>query len=110
MFIVYLEDTFMRLQVALAASLFMLPGCASKNTDAQPSPEAKTPGDIVAVSSSEPLEKGVGRKEIQFVEVTATVKSIDYKTRSITLVGPENKVMTFTVDPAVKRLNEVKRG
>jgi hypothetical protein len=42
--------------------------------------------------------------------VTAKVKAVDVKKRTITLTGPEGKTKTFKVDPSVKRLNEVKKG
>ena len=43
-------------------------------------------------------------------EITAKVEKIDYKKRLVTLKGPEGNVKTIKVDPAVKRLNEVKVG
>src|SRR5262249_23947968 len=42
--------------------------------------------------------------------VTATVKSINVKTRHVTLSLPGGKKQTFAVDPEVKNLDKVKRG
>jgi hypothetical protein len=43
-------------------------------------------------------------------ELTADVKEIDYKQRTITLKGPEGNVSTFKVDPSVKDFEKVKKG
>jgi len=43
-------------------------------------------------------------------EVTATVEAIDYLSRTITLRGPDGKIVTFWVTPSVKRFDEVKVG
>ena len=42
--------------------------------------------------------------------VAATVKSINVKTRHVTLSLPGGKKQTFAVDPEVKNLDKVKRG
>ncbi|MFZ4701361.1 MAG: hypothetical protein ACOYMG_15025, partial [Candidatus Methylumidiphilus sp.] len=47
---------------------------------------------------------------IDAVEVTATVQSIDYKTRDVTLLGPEGKTFKLKAGPEIKRLNDVKQG
>jgi Cu/Ag efflux protein CusF len=57
-----------------------------------------------------PLGAKPGMEATQVIEVTALVEKIDYKTRMITLKGPEGKVVTTKVDPSVKRLNEIKKG
>jgi len=44
------------------------------------------------------------------VTVTAKVTAIDQATRAVTLTGPLGNVVSFTVDEAVKRLNEVAVG
>jgi hypothetical protein len=38
------------------------------------------------------------------------VEDIDYKKRTVTLRGPQQKTATLKVDKSVKRLNEVKKG
>jgi len=50
------------------------------------------------------------KRRAQEVSVTATVTAIDYTTREVTLKGPLGNVVTFTVDKAVQRLNEIKVG
>ena len=42
--------------------------------------------------------------------MTARVEDIDYKTRTVTLRGPQQKTTTIKVDKSVKRFNEVKKG
>src|SRR5262245_22004063 len=46
----------------------------------------------------------------QIETVTATVQSINPKTRHVTLSLPDGKKQTFAVDPQVKNLEKVKRG
>lgn len=41
---------------------------------------------------------------------TATVKSIDYKTRKVTLVSETGEVFDIVADEAVKNLNQIKAG
>jgi hypothetical protein len=43
-------------------------------------------------------------------EMTAVVDDINYKTRTVTLRGPQQKTVTLKVDDSVKRFNEVKKG
>ncbi len=50
------------------------------------------------------------REDTVLVTVTASVEAIDYATREATLKGPLGNTVTFTVDPRVKRLNEIKVG
>ena len=57
-----------------------------------------------------PLGGKPGMTEVQSVEVTAAVESIDYQTRMVKLRGPEGKTKTVKAGPEVKRLNEVKPG
>ncbi len=57
-------------------------------------------------SSSQPLT----REDSVLVTVTASVQSIDYTNREVTLKGPLGNKVTFTVDQRVKRFNEVKVG
>jgi hypothetical protein len=44
------------------------------------------------------------------VTIVASVEAIDYATREVTLKGPRGNTATFTVDKAVKRLDEIKVG
>jgi hypothetical protein len=43
-------------------------------------------------------------------EMTAVVDDINYKTRTVTLRGPQQKTATLKVDKSVKRFDEVKKG
>ena len=44
------------------------------------------------------------------VKLTATVKSVDYDSRLITLQGQDGKTLTVEASPEVKRLKEIKAG
>ncbi len=46
----------------------------------------------------------------EVVVVKATVEAIDYKTRTVTLKGPQGNTMTFKVDKSVKNFDQVKQG
>lgn len=50
------------------------------------------------------------REETVLVTITASVESINYTNREVTLKGPLGNTVTFTADPRIKRLNEVKVG
>jgi len=50
------------------------------------------------------------KRRAQEVYVTAKVTAIDYTKREVTLQGPLGNVVTFIVDKAVQRLNEIKVG
>lgn len=52
----------------------------------------------------------LSREDSVLVTVTASVESIDYTNREMTLKGPLGNKVTFTVDQRVKRFNEVKVG
>lgn len=51
-----------------------------------------------------------GAVAVETSEMTARVDAIDYKTRTVTLRGPQQKTVTLKVDKSVKRFNEVKKG
>jgi hypothetical protein len=53
-------------------------------------------------------EKKVERSRL--VSVTAKVEAIDQTTRMVTLKGPAGNLVSFTADPAVKNLAQVKVG
>jgi hypothetical protein len=63
-----------------------------------------------AEDASTDSDKVPTRKEAVLMTATAQVEAIDYNTREVTLKGPTENTVTFTVDPAVKRLQEVKAG
>ena len=52
----------------------------------------------------------MAREDSVLVSVTASVEAIDAAKREVTLKGPLGNTVTFTVDPRVKRLGEVKVG
>jgi len=62
-----------------------------------------------AVQVAAPGQKP-GAVAVDTAEMTAGVEAIDYKARTVTLRGPQQKTATFKVSKDVKRLNEVKKG
>src|SRR6185369_766501 len=66
-------------------------------------------GSVTAAEPTAQSDKG-SRQEAILVTLTASVETIDYTNREVTLKGPLGNSVTFVVDPAVKRLNEVKVG
>ena len=63
-------------------------------------------------SSVQVAPKGAkpGVMAVETTETTARVEDINYKTRTVTLRGPQQKTVTLKVDKSVKRFNEVKKG
>jgi hypothetical protein len=66
---------------------------AEESTTVALAPKGAKPGGLVANTKT----------------ITAKVTEIDYKTRMVTLTGPEGNSLTFEAGPDVKRLNDVKK-
>lgn len=49
-------------------------------------------------------------EEASVISTSATVEAIDYKTRKVTIKGPEGNSTTFKVDSSVKNFDQVKVG
>jgi hypothetical protein len=67
----------------------------------------------LGVSLAALAQPGIPRMSVEdevLVSVTAKVQAVDLEKRELTLKGPLGNEHTFTVDKAVKRLNEVKVG
>jgi hypothetical protein len=62
-----------------------------------------------AVQVAAPGQKP-GGVVVDTAEMTAHVEDIDYKNRTVTLRGPQQKTVTLKVGKDVKRFNEVKKG
>jgi hypothetical protein len=67
---------------------------------------------VFICSASEPphFENRMIRNDAILTTATATVESIDPAKREVTLKGRLGNEVTFTVDPRVKRFNEIKVG
>jgi hypothetical protein len=65
---------------------------------------------IARADDQSSASKPMTRATAVLVSKTATVQAIDLTNRELTLKGPLGDSVTFTVDPKVKRLNEVKVG
>ncbi|MCI0507299.1 MAG: hypothetical protein L0Z73_14480 [Gammaproteobacteria bacterium] len=70
-------------------------------------PSAKAAAKYVEVAK--PGEKP-RRTELQMSELIATVTSIDYKERTLTLTGPEGRIQKLKVGPEATRFDKVKKG
>ncbi len=70
------------------------PPFAEQGSAVQVAPKGAKPGGVAVATS----------------EMTAVVDDINYKTRTVTLRGPQQKTVTLKVDKDVKRFNEVKKG
>jgi hypothetical protein len=66
--------------------------------------------DLSAADQPATASAPMSREKSVLVTATASVEAINYKTRELTLKGPLGNTVTFTVDPQVKRLNEIKVG
>ena len=62
-----------------------------------------------AVQVAAPGQKP-GAVVLDTIEMRARVEDIDYKSRTVTLRGPQQKTATIKVDKDVKRFGEVKKG
>jgi len=70
---------------------------------------APAAGQSTYVQKNKPSE-GPGGTMVHTATMTATVEAIDYKKRTVTLMGPQGNKRTFTVGPEAKRFNDVKKG
>ena len=62
-----------------------------------------------AVQVAAPAHKP-GAVAVETMEIRAQVEGIDYKNRTVTLRGPQQKTATLKVDRDVKRFAEVQKG
>ncbi len=62
---------------------------------------------LPAVAAEKPQQKAVVKET---AKLTASVKSVDYDKRLITLQGKDGKSITVEAGPEVKRLKEIKAG
>jgi Cu/Ag efflux protein CusF len=69
-------------------------------------------GALSRVAAESPAAKpsATSRQAEELITVTATVEAVDLEKRELTLKSPLGDTTTYIVDPAVKRLNEVKKG
>ena len=65
---------------------------------------------LCAQETAAPKDAPMGRVDSAHVTLSAEVTAIDLAKREVTLKGPQGKEVTVTVNPAVKRLDEVKVG
>ena len=74
----------------------------------------RKPGEPPFTEQTKAIQRAPGGKPggvaVNTTEMTARVEDIDYKTRTVTLRGPQQKTATMKVDKSVKRFNEVKKG
>ncbi|MEP4077070.1 hypothetical protein [Haloferula sp.] len=68
-----------------------------------------SPG-LIAEEKSEAATEVPTREDAVLVSITATIEAIDHEKREVTLKGALGNKVSFTVDDAVKRLDEFKVG
>ena len=64
---------------------------------------------ITYVHVAKPGEKPHG-VAVQTRQINATVETIDYETRVVSLKGPDGNIRILRVDPVVKRFKEIQKG
>ncbi len=85
----------------LVLSATVLLACSTISTPPRPRIES-----TLLRSSTGPLVQ----QQIDLLEVTATVKKINYKTRDVVLLGSDNQEVSLRVDPSIERLHDVRVG
>lgn len=73
-----------------------------------------TAGSFTSRAADKPAQSAApvnpSREKTVLVEISASVEAINYTNREVTLKGPLGNTVTFTADPRIERLNEVKVG
>ena len=93
--------------LVLATAVCFAAACASNQAEKEKTATAPSP---VPVAGAPSAEAPLTTQDSILVSATATVQSINVATREVTLRGPLGNTISFTVDPRVKRLDEVKVG
>ena len=74
----------------------------------------KAKGEARKIESTSTTRAKLGEKPAGAIKTTgimnATIDSINYQTREVSLALPEGNIMKITVGPQVKRLEDVKKG
>lgn len=89
--------------IGIALCAGALAGCAAKKTAPPPEPVAAPR----AATPPGALPSGMGEET---VTATATVQSVDLKTRHVTLKDSDGKKLTIVAGPEVRNLAQVKKG
>ena len=97
---------------ALALSL-VVAACSTTPYTGESVSEVSTPEglNVIQSSSRKVLPSGVlAGEETELARMTATVDSIDHKTRVATLKTKDGRLVSVKIDPSVKNLNQVVKG
>ena len=62
---------------------------------------------FVELAIAQPTQQPLSAKQSILVTVTATVQTINYETREVTLLGQLGNTVSFVVDQRVQRLDEI---
>jgi hypothetical protein len=73
------------------------------------SKDAPSEASLEIAKVAPPGEKPAGY-DVQVKQITATVESINYLSRTVSLKGPQGNVLSFKVDKNVKNFWHVKKG
>jgi hypothetical protein len=93
--------------IGIALCAATLAACAAKHEETVARPPAAAPAPHAAASPSTPVAGTVGEEA---VTATATVRSVNMKTRHVTLEDSDGKRFTVVAGPDVRNLAQVKKG
>jgi hypothetical protein len=65
---------------------------------------------VTAIAQPDSKQYNIGEQKLVSVTATATVQAMNLETREVTFKGELGNEFSLTIDPSVKRLNEVKVG
>jgi hypothetical protein len=95
----------------LAPCLAAVVGLATvANAQVPAKPATPPPAQATTAAKAVTTAQPTGQAVMSSVTVTATVTSINQKTRAVTLTGQNGQVYSFVADSAVKNLAQVKQG
>jgi hypothetical protein len=103
------EEVVMRnlVRCGLIGCAALFTACAMQKSDvAVPPPAASAPPQVIE-GMPPPPGGTIGTTKLT---ATAIVEKIDHKTRAVTLKRTDGTSFTFTVDPSVRNLDQVKKG
>lgn len=67
-------------------------------------------GLLTACNTNKPADESVGALEAETATASATVSSIDYNTRMVTLSWPDGRQSAYKVAPDVRNFNQIRQG
>lgn len=103
----------MKKYISALALSFVAAACSTTPYTGESVSEVSTPEglNVIQSSSRKVLPSGVlAGEETELARMTATVDSIDHKTRVATLKTKDGRLVAVKIDPSVKNLTQVVKG